>query len=224
MKRILEVLLVSVGIALLQEGAALGAEAIVPDLKRVAEGIGAKLSDKTVARWETNVKGRNALFVRGNIWLEGVTFTDGTIECDILGKSLPRGSNFPGLIFRGADEATFDSVYFRPFNFRAEDPQNASHAVQYISLPQWTWSKLRAEKTGQYEKPIVPPPDGDAWLHARIVVEGNKMSVFVNDEPKPCLEIETLSDRRTGRVGIGAGDGDGAHFTNLKITPRGKNP
>jgi hypothetical protein len=205
------------GVAWLGAGSALGADALVPDLKGVANGIGAKIPDKAIARWETNVKGRDALFVRGNIWLEDVIFTDGTIECDILGKSGSRGSNFPGLNFRGVDDSTFESIYFRPFNFRAENPENASHAVQYISPPQWTWSKLRAEKTGQYEKPIVPPPDGDAWFRAKIVVQGNKVSVFVNDAPKACLEIETLSDRRAGRVGIGAGD---AYFANLRIKPK----
>src|SRR6185503_13076306 len=93
---------------------ALGAEAIAPDLKKVSQGIGAKIADNVTARWETDVKGNPALFARGNIWFEGVSFTEGTIECDILGKSMPRSSNFPGIAFHGADDTTFDCVYFRP--------------------------------------------------------------------------------------------------------------
>jgi hypothetical protein len=197
-----------------------GAEPIVPDLQKIAQQVGATSAGTATVRWEANVKGRPALFSHRVIWLEGVTFTDGTIECDILGKSQPRGSNFLGLAFRGVDDATFDCVYFRPFNFRAENPENASHAVQYISHPQWTWQKLRAEKTGEYEKPIAPPPDGDAWFHAKIVVAGKRVSVFVNDAPKPSLEIDTLNDRTSGRVAIWGGDaGDGGYFANLKITP-----
>lgn len=193
---------------------ALSAAELVPDLKALA---------KAPVRWEADVKGRPALFTPAVLWLDGVTFSEGTIECDILGKSLPRGSNFLGLAFHAADTATYDCVYFRPFNFRAENPENASHAVQYISLPAWPWQKLRAERTGQFEKPIAPPLDGDAWFHTRIVVAGKKVRVFVNDSPTPCLEVELLNDRTTGRVAIWGGDaGDGGYFANLKITPAGK--
>lgn len=202
---------------------AFGADAIVPDLKKVSQGIGSKIVGKTTARWDNGVKGKDAMFANGVVWLDGVNFTEGTIECDILGKSAPRGSNFPGVVFHGADDSTFDCVYFRPFNFRAENPENASHAVQYVSPPLWTWQKLRAEKTGQYEKPIAPPPVGDAWFHAKIVVAGRKVSVFVNGAAKPCLEVEKLNDRTGGRIGISGGDaGDGGHFANLKVTPKGK--
>jgi hypothetical protein len=206
--------------ALLATHSVFATEAITPDLQKISQGVGAKLPAKG-ARWEPNAKGKPALFTGGAIWLDGVTFTNGTIECDILGKSQPRGSNFLGIAFRGADDQTFDCVYFRPFNFRAENPENASHAVQYISHPQWTWQKLRAERTGQYEKPIAPPLDGDAWFHAKIVGAGKKVSVFVNRAAKPALEVETLNDRPSGKIALWGGDaGDGGYFANLKITPQ----
>ena len=209
-----------VAIACVESALLRGAEAIIPDLKNAARGIGWKGAGQLTARWDTDVKGKEALFTPGVIWLNDVNFTDGTIECDILGQSAPRGSNFPGLVFRGVDEITFDCVYFRPFNFRAENPENASHSVQYTSLPQWLWPKLRAEKTGQYEKPIMPGPDGAAWFHAKIVLTGKKVSVFVNGAEKPSLEIEALNERIGGRIGISGGDaGVGGHFANLKITP-----
>jgi hypothetical protein len=196
------------------------ADSIVPDLKKLAGEIESKTAGDATVRWETNVKGKDALFSRRVIWLDSVNFTEGTIECDILGKSTPRGSNFPGIAFHGVDDSTFDCVYFRPFNFRAENPENASHAVQYISLPQWPWQKLRAEKTDQYEKPIAPPPDGDAWFHTKIVVVGGKVRVFVNGAEKASLEVEKLNDRTSRRIAIWGGDaGNGAHFANLKITP-----
>jgi hypothetical protein len=213
-------LLLLVGIGCLPAGSARAAEAIVPDLKNVAQGIGAKAAANAKPRWEANVKGKPALFANGAIWLDSVNFADGTIECDILGKRTPRGSNFLGIAFRGGDETTFDCVYFRPFNFQAENPENAAHAVQFIAHPQWPWAKLRAEKTGQYEKPIAPPLDGDAWFHAKIVVAGRKVSVFVNGATKPSLEVDTLNDRTYGKIAIWGGDaGEGGYFANLKITP-----
>jgi hypothetical protein len=212
---------VLIGIAGLAAGPAVAAEAIVPDLQKVSQGVGAKLAGKTTTRWDTNVKGKPALFTTGIVWLDEVNFAEGTIECDILGKSTPRGSNFPGVVFHGVNDSTYDSVYFRPFNFRAENPENASHAVQYVAPPQWPWQKLRSEKTGQYEKPIAPAPDGDAWFRAKIVVEGRKISVFVNNAATPSLVAEKLNDRTVGKMGITGGDaGDGGYFANLKITPK----
>jgi hypothetical protein len=193
-------------------GSLSAAESIQPDLKSLA---------REPARWEPDVKGKAALFAPTVIWLDGVTFAEGTIECDILGKANPRGSNFLGIAFHGESSTTFECVYFRPFNFRAENPENASHAVQYISHPDWPWPKLRAEKTGQYEKPIAPAPDGDAWFHAKIVVGAKKVSVFVNGAAKPSLEVERLTERSGGKVGIWGGDaGDGGYFANLKITSK----
>jgi hypothetical protein len=213
--------IVLIGVAGLPYGSALAANAITPDLQRIAGGVGATLIGKATVRWDANAKGRPALFTTGILWLDTVNFTDGTIECDILGKSAPRGSNFPGVVFHGVNDSTYDSVYFRPFNFRAENPENARHAVQYVSPPQWTWQKLRSEKTGQYEKPITPPPDGDAWFRAKIVVEGRKVSVFVNNAATPSLVVDKLNDRTGGRVGISGGDaGEGGYFANLKITPK----
>lgn len=196
----------------LGSGSLSAAESITPDLKSLA---------RDPARWEPDVKGKATLFAPTVIWLEGVTFSEGTIECDILGKANPRGSNFLGIAFHGENSTTFECVYFRPFNFRAENPENASHAVQYISHPEWTWQKLRAEKTGQYEKPIAPAPDGDAWFHAKIVVAAKKVTVFVNGAAKPSLEVDRLTDRPGGKIGIWGGDaGVGGHFANLKITPQ----
>ena len=213
--------LILTGITCLALRSAFGAEPITPDLQKISQGVGAKSAGKAKAQWEANVKGKPALFASGVIWLDGVNFSEGTLECDILGRSAPRGSNFLGLAFHGASETTYDCVYFRPFNFRAENPENARHAVQYISHPQWTWQKLRSERTGQFEKPIVPPPDGDAWFHAKIVVERRKVSVFVNHSAQPSLVVEKLNDRTDGKVGIWGGDaGEGGHFANLVITQK----
>ena len=111
-------------------------------------------------------KGKRALKVSegpgmGLVWLDGYQFTNGTIEVDILGRSQPVQGSFVGVAFRIADPKTHDAVYFRPFNFRAADADRKSHSVQYVSEPKWSWQVLRSQHPGQYEKPIVPAPDGD---------------------------------------------------------------
>ena len=154
------------------------------------------------------------------VWLEGYDFANGEIEVDILGRSQPVQGSFVGIVFRVVDAQTHDAVYFRPFNFRATDSTRHSHAVQYVSHPAWPWQKLRTERPGAYEKPVIPEPDGDEWFHARIVVERPKIRVFVNGAAEPCLVVDELSDRTHGSLGLWVGEGAGGHFANLRVKKR----
>src|ERR1041385_7194106 len=122
-----------------------GAQPVTPDLKSAPDGKGWKGSIGAAKRVEKdgapaiefNKPGQNV------VWLDGFEFSAGTIEFDAKGKSAPPQSSFVGVAFRVMGEATHDAVYFRPFNFRATDPERKSHAVQYVPEPQWPWQKLR---------------------------------------------------------------------------------
>ena len=196
----------------------LSAQTLTPDLKAVPDGKGWKGSigaTKLIEKdgepaIEFNKPGQNV------VWLDGFEFNAGTIEFDAKGKSAPPQSSFVGAAFRTVDAKTHDAVYFRPFNFRAADPERKSHAVQYVSEPQWPWQKLRQEKPGQFEKPIELAPDGDAWFHAKVVVEKRQIKVFVNGAAEPSLVVNELSDRQGGSVGLWC-NGYGV-IANLKIT------
>jgi hypothetical protein len=63
---------------------------------------------------------------------------------------------------------------------------------------------LRQEKPGQFEKPIEPAPDGDAWFHAKVVVEKRQVKVFVNGATEPSLVVNELSDRPAAPLAFGA--------------------
>jgi hypothetical protein len=152
--------------------------------------------------------------------LTGFAFGEGAIELAIRGKNVPQHS-FVGVAFHGVDDETYDAVYFRPFNFRSDDPERRSNGVQYVSHPTYTWNKLRAEHTGQYEQRVDPPPDPDDWFRARIVVRGGTVSVYVNDATTPSLVVEQLSDRASGWLGLWVGNGSGGDFADLRITPDG---
>jgi hypothetical protein len=152
-------------------------------------------------------------------WLKEVEFSNGTIELDIRGKDVLQQS-FVGVAFHGVDNETLDAVYFRPFNFRADDPVRKIHAVQYISHPDFTWSFLRENHNGKYEKAVTPAPDGNEWFHARIVVQYPSVKVYVNGNPEPCLSIDKLNDRKTGKIGLWVGNGSDGDFANLQITTR----
>ncbi len=203
---------------------------IMPDLKAVAAGVGAKSSPQVRLSWVDNAKGRPALrieptkteFAISDEWvviLSDVTLTDGVIEFDALGQSEPPQSNFLGVAFRLVDDVTHDVVYFRPFNFRAEDPDRKAHAIQYVSHPQHRWWDLREQTPLKYEQPVAPAPDGDEWFHARIVVEWPEVRAYVNGSAEPSLVVEALGPGRGVGMGLWVGPGRGGYFANLRITP-----
>ena len=197
-------------------------EKLSPNLASIPEGRGWKgdVAFATLAAKDgaPTIEFNSPQDVARIIWLENFSFSNGVIEFDAKGQSAPPQSNFIGVAFRVADATTYDAVYFRPFNFRASDPVKQARAVQYISHPAFTWERLREEKPRQYEKGIEPAPDGDAWFHARIVIERPKITVFVNGAAEPSLVVDELSDRTGGSIGLWC------HYTgaiaNLKVTPK----
>ncbi len=169
-----------------------------------------------------DMKGKHALKLSeapgmGVVWLDTYDFADGTIEVDILGRSQPVQGSFVGIALRVVDGRTHDAVYFRPFNFRATDSTRHAHAVQYVSDTVWTWQRLRTERPGVYEKPIIPEPDGDEWFHVRIDVARPRIQVFVNNATTPSLVVDELSPRTHGPVGLWVGEGSGGYFANLRV-------
>jgi hypothetical protein len=197
-----------------------GQTVTAPDLKGIPGGRGWTVLNRTVAVLEEG--GRTvAVFDAkpgdGMARLDGLSFSEGEIECDILGRSAPVQGSFLGIAFGVQSEEAYDAVYFRPFNFRAEDPARRAHSVQYISHPDWTWGRLRQEKPGQFEKPLEPAPDGDRWFHVRLVVSAAKVSVFVDGAQEPCLTVDRLSGPREGAVALWVGNNSPGRFANLKI-------
>ncbi|MBT1687178.1 hypothetical protein [Dawidia soli] len=156
------------------------------------------------------------ILLNGLAWITGEEFSTGTIEVDLKGYDVFQMS-FLGVAFHGVDSATYDLVYFRPFNFRAEDPVRKIHAVQYVSQPDYPWNRLRDEQNGIYEKAVTPAPAAEDWFHARIEVGATDIKVYVDHATTPSLVVKKLNNRKTGRIGLWNNGISGA-FANLKIT------
>jgi len=154
----------------------------------------------------------------GLVWIPGVEFENGTIEVDIRGRDVFQRS-FPGIAFHVANDSSYDAVYLRPFNYRAEDPVRRVHAVQYISIPGHDWPRLRQEQPGVFEKPVVPAPAADDWVHLRVVVKNPTVSVYVGEGTEPDLVVSKLGNRTRGGVALWAGNNSDGDFANLRITP-----
>lgn len=153
----------------------------------------------------------------GVAWLTGESFINGTIEVDIKGKDVYQQS-FLGMAFHGTNDSTFNLIYFRPFNFKADDAVRRSHAVQYVCVPKYDWPLLREKFPNKYEQPIDPAPDPDSWFHTKIVVKGVTISVYVNHNTKPALVVQQLAQLNGGKIGFWVGNGSGGEWKNLTIS------
>jgi len=202
---------------------ALAQDVLTPDLNGIAAGEGWELFNRgaTVAVEEgRTVVTFDARSGDGAAWLDGVDFYNGTIEVMLRGKNVPQ-SSFLGIAFRGVDDETYDAIYFRPFNFLADNELSRSHHVQYISHPVNTWFKLREEHTGVYENEIPDPPDPDGFFKARIEINKPEVRVYVNDAAEPCLVVNELTERTGGRVGLWMGNTSDGSFADLVLRPAG---
>jgi hypothetical protein len=157
--------------------------------------------------------------------VDGLEFTNGTIEVDLAGEPGPSASvgarGFVGVAFRvQPDRATYDCFYLRPTNGRSDDQERRNRSAQHVSHPVHTWFKLREETPSRYESYVdIGPAE---WIHVKIDVEGQKARLFVNRAAQPVLvvnDVKTGADGR-GAVALWFEGSTIARFANLKIEPR----
>lgn len=156
--------------------------------------------------------------------IDGVDFSNGTIEAEIAGEPAPGAvggaRGFVGIAFRlQSDMRTYDALYLRPTNGRAEDQERRNHATQYISHPQWPWFRLRQETPGRYESYVDLQPG--VWTKIKIEVRGDHARLYVNDDAQPVLIVNDVKSGASARGGVALWIGPGtiAHFRNVVITP-----
>ncbi len=146
--------------------------------------------------------------------LEDVEFDKGIIEVELLGENNP-GKSFIGIAFNIQNDSTYEVIYFRPFNFVAKEQIRKDHMVQYIFHPEFTWRKLRDERTGEFEYEIAVPPNPDDWFKVLININEEKVEVFVNDLSEPVLIVDRLTSTKSKKIGIWTGFGSSGRFRNL---------
>jgi 3-keto-disaccharide hydrolase len=156
--------------------------------------------------------------------IKDLEFSNGVIEVELAGvpaSDAPEGARgFVGIAFRlQPDNQTYDAFYLRPTNGRAEDQERRNHAVQYISHPQWTWSRLRKETPSKYESYVDLQPG--VWTRIRIEVRGAAARLFVHDNEQPTLIVNDVKSGAQGKgaVALWIDAGTVAHFRNLRVTP-----
>lgn len=177
---------------------------------------------RIVNRGVSRLEDRNGVQVSasagpGVAWIEGSDFRTGTIEVDVRGRDVLQQS-FVGVAFHGRDDANYEAVYLRPFNFRAEDPVRRQHAVQYVALPEYDWPRLRSEFPEEFENPVDPFLVPTEWVRLRIVVEQRAIQVYVGPITSPVLEVRKLGQLDGGMVGLWVGNNSIGDFARLVIS------
>jgi hypothetical protein len=157
----------------------------------------------------------------GVVWIEGSDVAEGTIAVDVRGRDVLQRS-FLGIAFHRQDDKTYEAVYLRPFNFRAADPARHQHAVQYISLPDFDWPRLREQFPEEFENPVDASVSPTEWVTLRLVVQREKIQIFVGAAAAPALEVRKLGSLTRGQVGLWVGNGSDGDFANLRVTPAGR--
>jgi ketosteroid isomerase-like protein len=154
--------------------------------------------------------------------LDGSDFRDGTIEVWVTGTPAPNSTDtssrgFVGIAFRSGDDDTqFENIYLRMTNGRAPLQLRRNHAIQYESVPDYRWYRLRRETPGQYESYVDIEPN--VWAKLRIVVHGRNMKLYVNDAPQPNLVVTDLKGPETrGRIGLWVGPESVGYFSHLTV-------
>jgi hypothetical protein len=190
-----------------------------------------QLVGKNVSIARISYKGRNAIQIIATpeaanassyATIKNRSFLDGTIEVDLAGQPTANASagarGFIGVAFRLHGDGSYEYIYLRPTNGRADDQIRRNHSTQYSSYPDFDFARSRQEAPEKYESYVDLQPG--VWTKYRIEVEGRKARLYVNGAEQPCLIVNDLKlDPREGAVALWVGPGTEGYFSNLKITP-----
>jgi len=190
-----------------------------PAVLQGKKGLRATISEESLRRIEPT-----QLYAQGLVRIEDLDFSNGVIEAEIAGALAPgaggEARGFVGVAFRVQEDLkTYDAFYFRPTNGRAEDQERRNHSAQYISLPEWPWSRLRKETPSKYEAYVDLVPG--AWAKIKVEVRGEQARLYVHDNEQPTLIIKDVKSGTNGHGGLALWlePGTVAYFRNLTVEP-----
>ena len=191
-----------------------------------------RLEGKNVSIAQTKYKGRSAiqliatpdaLNATSYAVVTDALFRDGSIDVDLAGQPVADAGGgargFIGIAFRLQGDGSYEYIYLRPTNGRADDQVRRNHSTQYSSHPDFDFARSRQEAPEKYESYADLEPG--VWTRYRIEVEGRKARLYVHGAEQPCLIVNDLRlEPEQGRVALWVGPGTEGYFSNLKIAAK----
>ena len=152
-----------------------------------------------------NYKGKKAIYLQaGSITLKDSEFLNGTIEFDIF---LKEESAFPGLTFRLNDNDG-ELFYIRPHQSGKPDANQTVPIVKGITPWQFYFGpKYSFAYDYKY----------DDWTHVKIVVNGKRAQVYLDDAEQPNLSWNLFHTPQAGEISLRAGRFTGMHLADIKV-------
>lgn len=151
-----------------------------------------------------NYKGKNAIYLhQGTTTLKNVTFLNGTIEFDVY---LTERQSFPGVYFRafGRDGESF---FLRPHLSGKPDANQAAPFINGITPWQLYFGPSYS---------FAYDYNFNGWTHIKVVVNHDKVQVFLDYSEKPNLSWTLKHPVRRGEILIG-GSFAPMHYANFSI-------
>jgi len=191
-----------------------------------------RLAGTNVSIAQTTFKGRSAIQVIATreaanaasyAVVKDMVFRDGTIEVDVAGQPAAGAAGgargFIGIAFRIQGDGSYEYIYLRPTNGRADDQVRRNHSTQYSSHPNFDFARSRQEAPEKYESYVDLEPG--VWTRYKIEVEGRKARLYVHGAEQPSLIVDDLKlEPRQGGVALWVGPGTEGYFSNLKVAAK----
>jgi hypothetical protein len=191
-----------------------------------------RLAGTNVSIAQTMFKGRSAIQVLAKpeapnassyAVVKDTVFRDGTIEVDVAGQPAAGAAGgargFIGIAFRIQGDGSYEYIYLRPTNGRADDQVRRNHSTQYSSHPNFDFARSRQEAPEKYESYVDLEPG--VWTKYKIAVEGRKARLYVHGAEQPCLIVDDLKlEPREGGVALWVGPGTEGYFSNLRVAAK----
>ena len=171
-----------------------------------------------ISKVEGEIKGETLVII------PHVDFMDGTISIELAGEPVagasPQMRGFIGVAFRvdSTDYSSYECIYLRPKNARADNQLQRNHTTQYVSHPEYPWYKLRDESPGLYESYVDIVPG--EWTKFKIKISGKTARLYLNEDCQPCLIVNDLKREKSfGKIALWLHSSTLARYRNLVVIP-----
>ena len=101
---------------------------------------------------------------------------------------------------------------------QCDDPVRKQQGCQYFSYPTYTFAYFREHGITKYENQV--DIDLNEWISLKAVIEDEKATFYLNDDPQPLLVVDQMIHDKSmrGNIGFFVDIGTEAFFKDLKIT------